>query len=87
MVVQVAKDLTESKLAIAGQDSDIAEKRTHIRYLICQYLSFDILDGLVQELPKQFQNPRIHHWRFIDWAPTKCTGSIWTCTCMSLPEP
>ncbi|MEL7477107.1 MAG: hypothetical protein AAGJ55_12915, partial [Cyanobacteria bacterium J06555_12] len=70
--MQVAKDFTESKLTIANcksakDESVLADKHTHIRYLICQYLSFDTLDGLVQELPEQFEEPQVRHWRFIDW--------------------
>ncbi|MEL7084576.1 MAG: ferritin-like domain-containing protein [Cyanobacteria bacterium P01_G01_bin.4] len=82
MVMQVAKDFTESKLTIANcksakDESVLADKHTHIRYLICQYLSFDTLDGLVQELPEQFEEPQVRHWRFIDWdaiAPEQVHG-------------
>ena len=43
-----------------------ADKRTHIRWLICQYLSFDILHDRLQDLPSQFTTPQPRPWSNIN---------------------
>ena len=43
------------------------DKRTHIRDLICQYLSFDILHDRLEDLPSQFATPQPRPWSKINW--------------------